>query len=165
MNCWSTWSTPRPNQRPREPPTWCKNKVGQKYILCNLIDWFPFNLLFDWRSRSKVETYICQKVEDSWIYNLGGGHLWVLVKQIQDSCQVVTRKSYEFVSFYLNILVEGKRKTNEILTIFWSCQSSLCRKDFTGEWTFRFVYTIVKVFQHSHWNKMIQFSVLSNCIF
>ena len=81
MSCWSTWSTPSPNQRPREPPTWCINKVGQKYILCNLIDWIRFNLLFDWHSRSKVKTYICQKVEDSWIYNLGGGHLWVLVKK------------------------------------------------------------------------------------
>ena len=103
MNCWSTWSTPSPNQRPREPPTWCKNKVGQKYVLCNLIDWFYFNLSFDWHSRSKVETYICQKVEDSWIYNLGGGHLWVLVTQIQDSGQVVTNLSVFTSTFWLKV--------------------------------------------------------------
>ena len=92
-----------PTRDPESLPPGEKNKVDQKYVLCNLIDWFHFNLLFDWRSRSKVETYICQKVENGWIYNLGGGHLWVLVTQIQDSGQVVTNLSVFTSTFWLKV--------------------------------------------------------------
>ena len=83
-----------PTRDPESLPPGVKTKLSRNIFF---VIWLTdFNLLFDWHSRSKVETYICQKVEDSWIYNLGGGNLYILVEWY--NIQVIIWISCEYLS-------------------------------------------------------------------
>ena len=116
--CWSTWSTPRPNQRPREPPTWW-----------TIFDWhFQCNTSFYWTQVRSLpsnfsqkycinlfvmNSYFWQKTEDGWTYNSGRWNLHEY--DLRNNLDI-----YSLCQIYLNILLERNCEASFIFRARWA---------------------------------------------